>query len=139
MFTQKKLNLRQRRFFELLKDYNISVLYHPDKPHVVVDDISCMTIGSMSHVEEAKKNLVKDVHRLARLGVRMEDSPNGGFMVHHNSKSSLVVKVKSKPYLDPLLMELEESVFGKLNELFSQGGMVCLGNKVGCMCRMLMI
>ena len=30
--------------------------------------------------------IVKDVHRFARLGVRLEDSPNGGFMVHHNSK-----------------------------------------------------
>ena len=53
-----------------------------------------MTMGSVSDVEEAKKDLVKDVHRLARLGVRLEDSPNGGFMVHHNSESSLVVKVK---------------------------------------------
>ena len=50
----------------------------------------------MSHVEEAKKDLVKDVHRLARLGVRLEDSPNGGFVVHHNSESSSVVDVKSK-------------------------------------------
>ena len=50
---------------------------------------------------------MKDVHRLARLGVRLEDSPNGGFMVHHNSNSSLVVEVKSKQHLDPLLMELK--------------------------------
>ena len=65
---------------------------------------------------------MKDVHRLARLGVRIEDSPNGCFMVHHNSDSSLVVEVKSKQHLDPLLMELKESILGKLNESFSQGG-----------------
>ena len=29
-FTQKELNLRQRRRLELLKDYDMSVLYHPD-------------------------------------------------------------------------------------------------------------
>ena len=28
----------------------------------------------MSHVEEKNKDLVKDVHRFARLGVRLEDS-----------------------------------------------------------------
>ena len=31
VFTQKELNLRQRRWLELLKDYDMSVLYHPSK------------------------------------------------------------------------------------------------------------
>ena len=43
-------------------------------------------------------------------------------MVHHNSDSSLIVDVKSKKHLDPLLMELKKSVHGKLNESFSQRG-----------------
>ena len=64
-----------------------------------------MTMGSVSHVEKDQKELVKDVHRLARLGVQLENSSNSGFMVHHNSDSLLVVKVKSKKHLDPLLME----------------------------------
>ena len=29
VFTKKYLNLRQRRWLELLKNYEISVLYHP--------------------------------------------------------------------------------------------------------------
>ena len=48
-----------------------------------------------------KNKQVKDVHRLSSLGVRFKDSTNGCFMVHHNSKSSLVVEVKSKKHLDP--------------------------------------
>ena len=35
VFTQKELNLPQRRWLELLKDYNMSVLYHPSKANVV--------------------------------------------------------------------------------------------------------
>ena len=66
---------------------------------MVADSLSRMTIGSVSHVEKTEKDLVNDVDRLARLGVRLEDSPNGGFMVHHNSESSLVVEVKSKNIL----------------------------------------
>ena len=31
VFTQKDLNLRQRRWMELLKDYDITILYHPGK------------------------------------------------------------------------------------------------------------
>ena len=59
---------------------------------------------------------MKDVNRLARLGVRLEDSPNGGIMVHHNFESSLVVEVKSKKHLDQPLMYLKKSVLAKLNE-----------------------
>ena len=102
----------------------MSVLYHLRKANVVVDALSCMTMSSVSHLEESKKDTVNDVHRFARLCVSLEDSPNGGFMVHHNSESSLVVEVKSKQQLDQPLVELKKSVLGKLNEAFSLGGMV---------------
>ena len=118
MFTQKELNLCQRRWLELLKDYDMSVLYHPEKDNVVVDALSHMTMGSVSHVYEGKNDLVKDVHRLARLGVRLEDSPNGDFILHHNSDSSLVVELKSKQHIDQPLIEMKESVLRNLNESF---------------------
>ena len=86
MFTQKELNLQQRRWLELLNYFYMSVLYHPGKANVVEDTLNRMTIGSVSQIEESKKDLVKDVHRLARLGVRLEGSPNGCVMVHHNSE-----------------------------------------------------
>ncbi|WMV08795.1 hypothetical protein MTR67_002180, partial [Solanum verrucosum] len=40
VFNHKDLNLRQRRWLELLKDYEISVLYHPGKVNVVADALS---------------------------------------------------------------------------------------------------
>ena len=72
---------------------------------MVADALSLMSMGSVTHVVNDKKELIKYVHKLARLSVRLEDSPTGGFMVHYNSESSLVVKVKSKKHLDALLME----------------------------------
>ena len=59
------------------------------------------------------------MHRLAWLGIRLEGSPQGGYMVHYNSESSLVVEVKSKQYIDTLLMELKELVHSKFNESLS--------------------
>ena len=41
-------------------------------------------------------------------------------MVQDNSYSLLMVEVKSKQHLDPLLMKLKESVLTKINESFSQ-------------------
>ena len=67
MFTQKELNI-QKRWLELLKDYDMSVLYHPDKDNVVVNGLSRMIMGSVSQLDEAKKDLVKDVYRLAKFG-----------------------------------------------------------------------
>ena len=108
----------------MLKDYNKSILYHPCKANVVADALSRMSMGSVSHINEAKKDLVNNVHRLTRLGVRLEDSPNGGFLVHHNSKSSLVVEVKYMQHIDLALIELKESCLFNLNESFSLGGIV---------------
>ena len=63
----------------------MSVLYHPVKANVVADVLSCVTMGSVSHVEKAKRDQVKDIHRFDRLGVRLEDSPRTNYMLHHNS------------------------------------------------------
>ena len=67
MFTKKELNLRQRRWLELFKDYDMSILYHPGKVNVVVDALSRFSMGSTSHVKEEKRELSKDVDILARL------------------------------------------------------------------------
>ncbi|XP_070020350.1 uncharacterized protein [Nicotiana sylvestris] len=40
LFKQKNLNFRQKRWLELLKDYDITILYYPRKDNVVVDDMS---------------------------------------------------------------------------------------------------
>ena len=39
-FTQKELNMRHRRWLELVNDYKINIQYHPRKANVVVDALS---------------------------------------------------------------------------------------------------
>jgi hypothetical protein len=40
IFTQKELNLRQRRWIELIKDYDLEIQYHLGKANVVADALS---------------------------------------------------------------------------------------------------
>ncbi|XP_073307193.1 uncharacterized protein [Primulina huaijiensis] len=40
MFTQKELNMMQRRWIELLKDYDLTINYHPGKANKVADALS---------------------------------------------------------------------------------------------------
>jgi hypothetical protein len=40
LFTSKELNMRQRRWLELIKDYDCEINYHPSKANVVADALS---------------------------------------------------------------------------------------------------
>jgi hypothetical protein len=52
IFTQSKLNIRQQRWLELIKDYDLEIHYHPGKANVVEDALSrkaschCLTVGT---------------------------------------------------------------------------------------------
>jgi hypothetical protein len=37
IFTRSNLNLRQRRWLELIKNYDLGINYHPGKANVVAD------------------------------------------------------------------------------------------------------
>ena len=49
--------------------------YHPGKSNVVANALTKLSMGSISHIDDEKKELVKEVHQLARLGVRLTDAP----------------------------------------------------------------
>jgi hypothetical protein len=41
IFTQPDLNMRQRRWLELIKHYELEVHYHPGKANIIADALSC--------------------------------------------------------------------------------------------------
>ena len=50
IFQQRDLNLRQRRWIELLKDYDCIIQYHLGKANVVADALSRKSLGSLARV-----------------------------------------------------------------------------------------
>ena len=61
------------------------VHYHQGKANVVADALRRLSMRSTPHIYDGKKKLVKDVHRLARLGARWMGSTSGGVLVHPSS------------------------------------------------------
>lgn len=115
MLSQRDLNFRQRRWIELLKDYDVNVFYHLGKTNIVADALSWMSMGSIAHVEDERKKLVNDVHHLAHLGVRLSDSNKGGILIDNSSVSFLVVYVRAKRDMDPTLVELKKLMVDRLS------------------------
>ena len=70
IFQQRDLNLRQRRWLELLKDYDCSILCHPGKANVVADALSRKSAGSLAHISTERRPIIKELHDLIDQGLQ---------------------------------------------------------------------
>ena len=61
-------------------------------------------------MEELIRDLAKEGHTIALLGVRLMDSTNGGIVVTNGDESSLVSEVKEKQDQDPIFLDLKTKV-----------------------------
>jgi hypothetical protein len=64
IFTQSELNMRQRRWLELIKDYGLEVHYHPGKANVVADALSRKDHYNHLELELVSKPLCEEMRRL---------------------------------------------------------------------------
>ena len=51
LFSQKELNMKQRRWSELLKDYDFIIQYHLGKENVIVDALSRKSVGFLAAIK----------------------------------------------------------------------------------------
>jgi len=72
IFTQSELNMRQRRWLELIKDYDLEVHYHPGKANVVADALSHKVHCNCLSVESYNDTLCAEMQKL-----KLEIIPQG--------------------------------------------------------------
>ena len=106
-FTQKELNMRQRRWLELVKDYDCVINYHPGKVNVVADALSRKSFSSVSTMVLVQKPLLQDMQRL-----ELEIVSKG--LVEKLSAMSLqptlLEKIKQNQLSDPYLSRVKVDV-----------------------------
>ena len=64
IFTQADLNMRQRRWLESIKDYNIGIHYHPGKANVVADALSRKVYCNTLMIKENQPALHEEFQKL---------------------------------------------------------------------------
>jgi hypothetical protein len=64
IFTQSNLNLRQRRWLELIKDYDLGINYHLGKANVVADALSRRSHVSQLVVNSMPFELCEEFYKL---------------------------------------------------------------------------
>ncbi|KAF3622302.1 Potassium transporter 7 [Capsicum annuum] len=69
---------------------------HKSKANVVTDALSRLSMGIFAHVYEGKRELVKDIHYSANIGVLLVDSRYSGVIVHEVVQSFLGTEIKEK-------------------------------------------
>jgi hypothetical protein len=103
IFTQSELNMRQRRWLELIKDYDLEVHYHPGKANVVADALSrknhcnCITVKPMDYslCYELEKLNIEIVQQGQLTNVTVESTIKDQ-IVSAQRKNSGVAHIKEK-------------------------------------------
>ena len=95
LLTQKKLNLRQKRWLELIKDYELIIEYHPRKANVVADALSRKSSETLVYIRTTYVPLLIDMRAL---GVNLDYDGHGALLANFVVRPSLVEQIKGKPF-----------------------------------------
>ncbi|GKU98441.1 hypothetical protein SLEP1_g11449 [Rubroshorea leprosula] len=107
IFTQKELNMRQRRWLELLNDYELTISYHPGKANKVADALSRKSSSTASSVLATQKELLED---LVKLDVELRVDSTTAYLAVLSAQPTLIDRIKLAQQKDPFLQRMKEKV-----------------------------
>nr|AAV31274.1 putative polyprotein [Oryza sativa Japonica Group]AAV31378.1 putative polyprotein [Oryza sativa Japonica Group] len=126
IFTQPDLNMRQRRWLELIKDYDMGIHYHPGKANVVADALSRKGYCNATEGRQLPLELCQEFERL-NLGI-----VSRGFVAALEAKPTLIDQVREAQINDPDIQEIKKNMRrGKaIGFLEDEQGTVWLGERI---------
>nr|CAH66687.1 OSIGBa0097A15.2 [Oryza sativa] len=126
IFTQPDLNMRQRRWLELIKDYDMGIHCHPGKANVVADALSRKGYCNATEGRQLPLELCKEFERL-NLGIVIR-----GFVAALEAKPTLIDQVREAQINDPDIQQIKKNMRrGKaIGFLEDEQGTVWLGERI---------
>ena len=126
IFTQSDLNLRQRRWLELIKDYDVGIHYHPGKANVVADALSRKSHCNTLNVRGIPPELSQQMEALNLSIV------SRGFLAALEAKPTLLDQIREAQKNDPdmhgLLKNMKQGKAAGFTE--DEHGTLWNGNRV---------
>jgi hypothetical protein len=104
IFTQLELNMRQRSWLELIKDYDIEIHYHNGKANVVADALSCKASCHCLKVRLHDTTLCQEMERL-NLGIVQQ-----GTLMQLKLESVLQQRVMDAQRVDKGMKHIQEKM-----------------------------
>jgi hypothetical protein len=128
-FTQKELNMRQRRWLELIKDYDCSINYHPGKANIVADALSRKSSGFSAALLTTQKEIIND---LERMGIEVVMGHSGAYLASLSVQPTLIERIKLLQSGDSQLVKIMDEVRSGKKPLFniSDDGVLKFGNRL---------
>ena len=93
LLTQKELNLRQRMWLELIKDYDLIIYYHPEKANVVADALSRKSFATLAHIRTTYVPLLLD---MKALGLNLDYDGYEALLASFVIRPSLINQIREK-------------------------------------------
>ncbi|WMV25841.1 hypothetical protein MTR67_019226, partial [Solanum verrucosum] len=106
-FTQK---YGQRKWMELLKDYDVTIQYHLGKANVVADALSRKTVSmsSLACLSVSKRSLDKEIQTLESKFMQLGISERGGVLASIEVRATFIEEIKAKQFEYENLEELRK-------------------------------
>ena len=83
--------MRQRRWVDLIKDYECTIEYHPGKANMIVDALSRKPTGSISHLKDV---YLPRLVELRSLGVRLDLTDTGALLATFHVRPALIDRIR---------------------------------------------
>jgi hypothetical protein len=114
IFTQSNLNLRQRRWLELIKDYDLGINYHHGKANMVADALSHRSHVSQLVVDSMPFELCEEFNKLnLKIIANIEAT-------EMKVSSSLLQEIRKGQLEDKKIQEIKRNIMEEKSSRFSE-------------------
>jgi hypothetical protein len=121
--------MRQRRWVELIKDYDCVINYHLGKANVVADALSRKGKKVMNDVEHKEQECIVE---LRKMGLRLSVGPEESLLAQLKIRSVLQDKVLVAQQADGKVREIKERVNKGIETSFQMlsDGLIAMGRRI---------